>query len=140
MHEVDAIVRNPVGGLTDPTVLLVLLVATAFALWSRRRVVRVLVVLLLIVVVSYREHMLYIFVRMVQDKRELIGGQSPDFLHGVRLMQRYAAATNSYSVGCAILLGVLSIVGLRQSGTTHRGQRIQEGAASERAASRHVGR
>jgi hypothetical protein len=114
MDEVDAVVRNPVGGLTDPTVFAVLTVAVLLALWSRRRSVRIAVVVLILGVVAYREQLMYIFIRSVVDRGDLFGKMSPDFMHGLRLMHSYVEATDLYPIGCSILLGALAVVGFRR--------------------------
>jgi hypothetical protein len=114
MDEVDAVVRNPVGGLTDPTVFVVLSLAVVLAVWSRRRSIRTLVVMLVLTAVTYREHLLYIFLRAVVERRDLFGNMPPEFMHGLRLMHAYTSATELYPIGCSILLGALAVFGFRR--------------------------
>ncbi len=114
MSEVALVVRNPIGGLLDSTVFLCLVLLVCVALWVRQRWVRATVAIIIVGVVLYRENGLYILIRGVVDRRDLFDGAPAPFMRGLRLMYDYAAATKLYSVGCAVLLGILAVFGYRQ--------------------------
>lgn len=113
MDELHAVVRNPVGGLLDTTVFLGVLLVAVFGFVARSRVVRAVVVLAVVGVVWYREQGLYILMRLSTEHPVLTQYDSRSFFAGMRLVAKYAMATELYSVGCATILGALAIFGYR---------------------------
>jgi len=112
MGEVNAGVLNRIFGLTSPAWFGVMLVVTVLALWTRKRALRWLAVVLICITVAHREMLLATFPRSLFDDRDAHGGASADFRDGVLVMDDYVDATQLYSIGSAVLLGVLVTFGL----------------------------
>jgi len=129
MDEVIAVVRDPVWGLISPLWFVILTLCVVAALWSRRGAVRLAATICIVATSMHREGMLGVFLRMVADYRNAHGGASGEFLDGARVMHAYAQATSIYSIGSAILLGVLAVVHLPRDGASSL-RRSGRGASS----------
>ena len=111
MDEVNAVVRDPIAGLTSPVWFFFLLAGAVVALWTRHTIARSIVAVCAVATIAYREMMLYVFLRLVFDYHKTHGGLSNEFADGARVVYSYGKATQLYS--CGVVLLVAALVSLR---------------------------